>query len=742
MLMRSRPRIESLLCVCGIWAFLLFAHFHGATTIVAATDSEFKIRNEAMEVVLDRHFPRVFEYHVGSQKVLGAQVKRPGVELNSELYSPADYTVLVDVKGSRAVYTMVFPQLKLSLKFEFTLEHQDLILRLLEVKEQGDFRLNTLYFPDHHLVRVSEREPGATYFRIGIRRSPRNKRNPEQLGYVYGRLFDMATVKNRQIGLLSDEVAEPYPETVNWTAAYTEKICASVRNNIGFRKVCTQRLGYPSLAKSYALWNNVYHYRVRGKVRPLLESHVGIITEDRNWDGKVDWMEAALWHRKFLPPMNPVYKDAIVTKILCAWSPFNKDNPYDPQREYSLEEKRRLWPPPLTTFDQCLDFIRTVYNITGGAPLVTYLVGWQYDGHDTGYPAMDKVNERLGGREKLIELVEEAKKYNCTVSYHCNIDDSHEGVPGFADSYSSLCLDRDGKPYLWGYHNPDAGSRGVPAIYHINHTKELETGYFYRRMQAFLDAVPVHKTVHLDTFRYSNESLAPGDEINLVEEMVACETIMDWFNARGIDVTSEAAYDGFFGRQSHVGHLLSGIQDPFTLIMIHGKIWGDMKGGDTPAPEVLGWNDLTGQPGFDAPDSPGTAPIYDSYYLGTLFYHYLAEKELVSLGHEGEDYVARFDDGCVSRLSKEKTLLTQVGDLVVARGQDRFIPISDSEIRLYSLPGGERAWTLPEPWRGRKLELITLGETGRSPGPAFEIVDDQIKLTMEPRHAYALHRKE
>ena len=96
----------------------------------------------------------------------------------------------------------------------------------------------------------------------------------------------MATVKNRQIGLLSDEVAEPYPETVNWTAAYTEKICASVRNNIGFRKVCTQRLGYPGLAKSYALWNNVYHYRIRGKVRPLLESHVGIITEDRKCGGK------------------------------------------------------------------------------------------------------------------------------------------------------------------------------------------------------------------------------------------------------------------------------------------------------------------------------------------------------------------------------------------------------------------------------------------------------------------------
>lgn len=47
------------------------------------------------------------------------------------------------------------------------------------------------------------------------------------------------------------------------------------------------------------------------------------------------------------------------------------------------------------TFEQALDVIERLDRITCGAPKIVYLVGWQYNGHDSKYPAWAEVNHRL-----------------------------------------------------------------------------------------------------------------------------------------------------------------------------------------------------------------------------------------------------------------------------------------------------------------------------------------------------------
>src|SRR5262245_62172397 len=39
------------------------------------------------------------------------------------------------------------------------------------------------------------------------------------------------------------------------------------------------------------------------------------------------------------------------------------------------------------TFEQALEVIERLDRITCGAPKIVYLVGWQYNGHDSKYPA-------------------------------------------------------------------------------------------------------------------------------------------------------------------------------------------------------------------------------------------------------------------------------------------------------------------------------------------------------------------
>jgi hypothetical protein len=47
------------------------------------------------------------------------------------------------------------------------------------------------------------------------------------------------------------------------------------------------------------------------------------------------------------------------------------------------------------TFEQALDVIRRVDNLTLGIPKIIYVVGWQYNGHDSKYPAWGEVNPKL-----------------------------------------------------------------------------------------------------------------------------------------------------------------------------------------------------------------------------------------------------------------------------------------------------------------------------------------------------------
>lgn len=49
----------------------------------------------------------------------------------------------------------------------------------------------------------------------------------------------------------------------------------------------------------------------------------------------------------------------------------------------------------LLSFDEALEYIKKIDNITQGITKIYYLVGWQYLGHDDKYPDFFEVNEEL-----------------------------------------------------------------------------------------------------------------------------------------------------------------------------------------------------------------------------------------------------------------------------------------------------------------------------------------------------------
>lgn len=670
------------------------------------------IHNEHMEVALDAAFPRVIEYQIAGKQALPAALStsRPAIRLNGSVYTPNDWKAATRFTGSEAHYSLAFPDLKLTTDWQFRLDGSELHMQLLKVQEQGEFRLQTIDFPDQYLIRMPALFPGAMAYRGEYKRTAWKEKS-----YRGGWGQSQARIVS-----IKDEDGEANPLQANFAAAYADGICATIANNIGYWKLATQFLGYDARASDFALWNGTYHYRLRGAVQPLLDTHVAVLTSDANHDGKVDWMEAALWHRKSIRAPNAIYAGpTYVYKVINAWGPPPPNN------------------EPVTTFDETLQIVKRVAALTGGMPQLVYLVGWQFEGHDSGYPSLDRVNPQLGGAEKLRTLAREAKQYNATISYHINLDDAYQEYPGWDEKV--LCLGRDGKPYPWIFYS---GPGVHLQAYHISHTKELETGYFEKRARAFLDAVPVEKTLHLDTFRYSNLSFEPNNFIDMNEELVlGCNRIFQWFTARGIDITSEGPYDGFYGTLSYFWHWLSAVKDPFHVLMIYGKAYGGGKPGE-PVGNILGWSE---DRGFQAhPHKYGrvfsTSDALDTYYLGTLLQYYLSKKQLVYLGPQGDGYAAKFEDGSVSSSGKDGTLLVRSGEVTIASGQDRFIPISDSEIRLYSVSGGDREWVLPRAWQGARVSVKELREDGAAAVDNFHVENLRLRLTMQPRRPYVLRK--
>src|SRR5258708_40217281 len=83
------------------------------------------------------------------------------------------------------------------------------------------------------------------------------------------------------------------------------------------------------------------------------------------------------------------------------------------------------------TFEQCLDVIRRVRDLTAGVPQIVYLIGWQFDGHDSKYPDWSIVNPRLkraqdeSANKSLHWLIESARDLNAVVSLHINMCDAY-----------------------------------------------------------------------------------------------------------------------------------------------------------------------------------------------------------------------------------------------------------------------------------------------------------------------------
>ncbi len=203
------------------------------------------------------------------------------------------------------------------------------------------------------------------------------------------------------------------------------------------------------------------------------------------------------------------------------------------------------------TIENALDIIQKVDNLTLGIPKIIYLVGWQYNGHDSKYPAWFEGNERLkrpqdsNTLESIKWLMKEAKKYNTTVSLHINMFDAYEDSPLWEEYMRQNIIAK----------NKDGSLRGGEWGYPISYAREWETGFAQRRIDSLCALLPIQEagTIHIDAFHswapigekgpgerpFIQGPISPYLNFTVADETEAQRNIFKYWASKGIDVTSE-----------------------------------------------------------------------------------------------------------------------------------------------------------------------------------------------------------
>lgn len=358
------------------------------------------------------------------------------------------------------------------------------------------------------------------------------------------------------------------------------------------------------------------------------------------------------------------------------------------------------------TFEQARDVMRRVDSLTRGIPKIFYLVGWQYNGHDTGYPAWDVVNPNLkraqdnSALDSLRWLIAEARRYHTTVSFHINMLDASATSPLWQTylDHDVIARNADGslRTYVWGFP--------------ISYTLEWQAGLTRRRIDQLFEMVDMRRigTVHVDAFHqyipgYGTEPISPYHGITTGQEVETQKKIIRYWRNRGVDVTSEFTYsyraDPLLGLQPMAWHFRNVNQMVIPPALHVGGRGGDPRFGASMQGESIIRKDPVALPGF-----------LDEFATTTLLWHHLNRLGRVS----DNNGTVTFTDGTTST-NADGRLLVQRGDMVLRDGNDLFVPagwLRHKEIVAYSGTGYEsRTWVLPVDWRGvRHVDVYRIGQ--------------------------------
>ncbi|MGJ7029719.1 endo-alpha-N-acetylgalactosaminidase family protein [Niabella hirudinis] len=399
-------------------------------------------------------------------------------------------------------------------------------------------------------------------------------------------------------------------------------------------------------------------------------------------------------------------------------------------------------------FAGALEVIRRMDRLTLGIPKIIYLTGWQYNGHDSKYPAWFEVNPRLKRPEdpdaltSLKWLMREARKYHTAVSVHINMFDAYEDSPLWNEYVAKdiIAKHKDGTILR--------GEWGSP----ISYAQEWKLGLAQKRIDRLCRMLPLQKagTIHIDAFHTSPpipetdangntrvnldlKPISPYLPFTVADEAETQKKLLRYWAGKGIDVTSEGvdflrpvSFEGYQPMAWWVGRGLSFYTDwPSSLYTggVDRSEWGRLFGTSMHGEDIV------------KKDKDQLAGFKEDFCTHTLVWYYLNRLQRQKLIRNGVKKEVMFSEGVRTILDKDQFKLVKNGVVLVENG-DVFLPalwIGENTWIAYSRDGyQQREWALPPGLRkAGKLKAYTISVEGKQKAEPVAVQSGKGVLSLE-----------
>lgn len=437
----------------------------------------------------------------------------------------------------------------------------------------------------------------------------------------------------------------------------------------------------------------------------------------------VTWLDGAKFVRKRMPPIpNHLYDNAFVYGIRC-------DEPKFPQ--------------PSATFAQCEQLIRQIAELTDYSPQIVHLWGWQYRGKDTGYPAVAEVDQRIGGYDAMMNLMQKAREYNCVATLSDNYDDAYRSSPAWDEKI--IARRPDGE--LWESRNWTGENSYIVGL------AKYMAGPGMERVRYTCERYKLPQTTHIDVLSYFSirndwDREHPASGIKNLEQ--GRYKVLEEFARRGVDVSSEALRYAFIGKISSFWYMTGPGSCPFggspipMLPTIYRKsaLWGQSGRTNGIEDRVMKMLFYNGCAHAIVRADVSLDEALDTFYLVMVPWFQLHSRNIESFRRDGERTVIGLEGNAGIEIDwAAKTYSASLDEANILSGTSTFCPLGQDRIAFYSVSSGQLSARLPAGWQAEQIRGAKLSASGPL---EFQpsVSSGQIQIAVDARQPVMVYRDE
>jgi len=429
-------------------------------------------------------------------------------------------------------------------------------------------------------------------------------------------------------------------------------------------------------------------------------------------------------------------------KLVRARMPAIPNHLYDNCFVYGIRCDEPSFPKPASTFEQCQQLIRQIAELTDYSPQIAHLWGWQYRGKDTGYPAVEEVDQRIGGYDGMMGLMQKALDYNCIATLSDNYDDAYRTSPAWDEKI--IARRPDGQ--LWESRNWTGENS-----YIIGLAKYMD-GPGVERVRYTCERYRLPKTTHIDVLSYfsirndwDRENPASG-----IKNLSARYKVLEEFAKRGVDVSSEAMRYAFIGKISSFWYMTGPAQCPFggqpipLLATIYRKsaVWGQSGRAAGIADRVIKTLFYNGCSHAIVRADIELTDVLDTFYLVMVPWFQLHARNIESFRRDGERTMIGLEGNAAIDIDwASKSYSASIGGSTITADESTSCPLDENRIAFYSLSAKELSFQLPNGWREGEIRAAKLSAGGPEEFHAV-LESGKIKAAVPARQPVIVYRNE